>query len=77
MQQHPMLTLAQAEEEQRYRDLEALEAYRKGTGDAPVLYCWGYTKEADPDLPLMDFVASEESKVRLTQTAWLSAVSFR
>ena len=62
---HPMLVLANAEEEVRYQELEDLEAFRHGTADAPLIYrSSGYQVKADGDAKTMDFVASEESEDR-------------
>ena len=60
----PEPTLKELERELREADLEALEAFRKGTAAAPVLYkASGFFKAAEDGLTL--FVASEESEDRM------------
>ncbi|MDP2946053.1 MAG: HK97 family phage prohead protease, partial [bacterium] len=58
------LDIAEIEKVLREADLVALEAYRKGTADAPLLYkADGHVKELNPNQPMV-FVASEESEDR-------------
>ena len=63
MEINQLLTLADAEEEIRYKELEDLEAYRKGTAEAPDLVRFGYVVKADAS-ETMEFVASDESDDR-------------
>jgi len=59
------LTIAQIEAELRERDQEALESYRHGTGEAPILYSANFTGKAEGEGAGMVFVASEESPDRI------------
>jgi HK97 family phage prohead protease len=57
--------IADIETQIRESDLEALEAYRKGTADAPMLYrTEGYLKVSEDGQPQV-FVASEETSDRM------------
>ena len=71
--ENPFLDLIDEEETIRYEELEDLDAYVRGSADAPVLYrSSGYPiniradsdSDPDPDSQVMEFVASEESEDR-------------
>lgn len=59
-----MMQWEDIEKYNRQADLDALEAYEKGTGEAPEMYKPGYVKAADSSGPIL-FTASHESPDRM------------
>ena len=59
------LDMALFERQLREADLEALEVFRSGKGEAPVIYKSGFVTDRAPGEPGTVFVASEESADRM------------